>query len=109
MGKSLKGKELGVGFSQRKDGLYQARFTNRFGQRVTLYDKNLNTLRIRMRQAQSDNDKAINPIKCNMTLDEWYEVWVDTYKKIVETQLLFSMQRYIKEYNKSLGGENYKP
>ena len=27
MGKSLKGKELGKGISQRKDGLYQARFT----------------------------------------------------------------------------------
>lgn len=31
MGKSLNGKELGQGISQRKDGLYQARFTNRFG------------------------------------------------------------------------------
>ena len=36
MGKSLKGKELGVGISQRQDGLYQARFTNRFGKRETL-------------------------------------------------------------------------
>ena len=33
MGKSLKGKELGKGISQRKDGLYQARFMNRFGKR----------------------------------------------------------------------------
>ena len=30
MGKSLKGKELGKGISQRKDGLYQARFINRW-------------------------------------------------------------------------------
>lgn len=29
MGKSLKGKELGTGISQRKDGLYTARYTNR--------------------------------------------------------------------------------
>ena len=36
MGKSLNGKELGKGISQRKDGLYQARFTNRFGKRQTL-------------------------------------------------------------------------
>ena len=28
MGKDLKGKELGVGISQRKDGLYTARFTD---------------------------------------------------------------------------------
>ena len=27
MGKNLKGRELGIGISQRKDGLYTARFT----------------------------------------------------------------------------------
>ena len=36
MGKSLNGKELGKGISQRKDGLYQARFVNRFGKRKTI-------------------------------------------------------------------------
>lgn len=39
MGKSLNGKELGKGISQRKDGLYQARFVNRFGKRETIYAK----------------------------------------------------------------------
>lgn len=33
MGKDLKGKELGVGISQRKDGLYIAGFTNKLGKR----------------------------------------------------------------------------
>lgn len=33
MGKDLKGKELGVGICQRKDGLYTARFTGRDGKR----------------------------------------------------------------------------
>ncbi len=31
MGKDLKGRELGVGISQRKGGLYTARFTDRLG------------------------------------------------------------------------------
>lgn len=44
MGKSLKGKELGKGISQRKDGLYQARFTNRFGKRQVIYDKTYNVV-----------------------------------------------------------------
>lgn len=39
MGKSLNGKELGKGISQRKDGRYQARFVNRFGKRETIYAK----------------------------------------------------------------------
>ena len=33
MGKDLKGKELGTGLSQKKDGRYSARFTDRFGRR----------------------------------------------------------------------------
>lgn len=41
MGKDLKGKELGVGISQRKDGLYTARFTTKRGKRVQKYSKNL--------------------------------------------------------------------
>ncbi len=41
MGKSLKGKELGTGIRQRNDGLYQARFTNRFGKRQVIYDKHI--------------------------------------------------------------------
>ena len=44
MGKSLNGKELGKGISQRKDGLYQARFVNRFGKRKTIYAKMLNEI-----------------------------------------------------------------
>ena len=34
MGKDLRGKELGVGICQRKDGLYMARFTGRSGKRL---------------------------------------------------------------------------
>ena len=34
MGKDLKGKELGVGLSQRKDGRYSARFTKKNGNRL---------------------------------------------------------------------------
>ena len=33
MGKDLKGKELGVGISQRSDGFYVGRFTTKYGQR----------------------------------------------------------------------------
>ena len=41
MGKDLKGKELGVGISQRKDGLYTARYTDRRGNRRQKYFKKL--------------------------------------------------------------------
>ena len=41
MGKDLKGKELGDGLSQKKDGRYCARFTDRFGRRPEYKSKNL--------------------------------------------------------------------
>ena len=49
MGKSLTGKELGQGISQRKDGRYQARFINRFGKRQNIYSRSISELRIRLR------------------------------------------------------------
>ena len=33
MGKDIKGRELGKGLTQRKDGRYSAKFTNRLGKR----------------------------------------------------------------------------
>ena len=35
MGKNLKGREIGKGICQRKDGLYVARFLSRTGTRIT--------------------------------------------------------------------------
>lgn len=37
MGKDLKGKELGEGLCQIKDGRYMARYTDIFGKRKTIY------------------------------------------------------------------------
>lgn len=37
MGKNLKGKECGKGICQRKDGLYCARFVDKFGKRHEKY------------------------------------------------------------------------
>ena len=37
MGKNLKGKELGPGLSQRKDGRYSARFVTSCGKRIEKY------------------------------------------------------------------------
>lgn len=81
MGKSLTGKELGRGISQRKDGLYQARFINRFGKRQTIYAKTYNEIVKKLRDSQYEDEKQLNVVNSNMTLDEWYDVWIDTCKK----------------------------
>ena len=45
MGKDLRGKELGRGISQREDGLYVARYTNKYGKRVQKVLSKLQELR----------------------------------------------------------------
>ena len=103
MGKSLSGKELGLGICQRKDGLYQGRFTNRFGKRETLYDKKLNNLSLRLRKAQIDDDNAANPLKSNMTLDEWYDIWIDTFKRNCRNTTIVEYKGIYKSIKQELG------
>lgn len=94
MGKALNGKELGKGITQRKDGLYQARFTNRFGKRQTIYAKTITEITRKLRDEQYRDEKQINVVESSMTLNEWYEKWItvckthcrDTTKRTYEIQ-----------------------
>jgi integrase len=81
MGKSLNGKELGKGILQRKDGMYLARFTNRFGKRQIIYAKTQSDISKKLREEQYHDEKQINVTRKDMTLDEWYNVWLSTCKK----------------------------
>ena len=81
MGKSLKGKELGKGISQRKDGRYQARFVNRFGKRQVLYGQTMTEITRLLRKAQYEDEKQLNVVDSKITLDEWFDVWLKTCKK----------------------------
>jgi len=58
IGKDLKGKELGVGINQRKDGLYTARFTNKLGKRKQQYFKKLQEYRQWLADAQFQDEQG---------------------------------------------------
>lgn len=103
MGKSLNGKQLGTGISQRTDGLYQARFTNRFGLRKTFYAKTLNEVRKKLIKEQYEDEKALNVISKEMTLDEWYEVWINTCKKNCRNSTKESYTTHYNRVKKDLG------
>lgn len=79
MGKNLKGKELGQGITQRKDGIYQARYSDRWGKRKTIYGSDLQKLRIDLAVAISDNENLIS-IRGEVTLDKWFLKWMEIYK-----------------------------
>ena len=104
MGKSIKSKELGKGITQRKsDGLYQGRFVNRFGKTQTIYASNLNELRKKMREEQYEDAKALNVVTKDVTLDEWYEIWMNTCKKNCRNSTKESYATHYKRIQKELG------
>lgn len=80
MGKDLKGKELGLGITQRKDGVYQARYSDRWGKRKTIYGKNLRELRKQLAEAVARNENFTS-IKEEITLDMWFNRWMEVYKE----------------------------
>lgn len=80
MGKDIKGKELGKNISQRKDGTYEARYYDRFGKRRSLYNKNLKDLRDELNTALYEDKNELNIVDEKITLDEWYDKWLNTYK-----------------------------
>lgn len=79
MGKDLKGRELGVGLYQRKDGRYEAKATVK-GIKIDIYDNNIANLKKAFAKAKAEAKNGISVRFENATLDEWFEFWFDTYK-----------------------------
>ena len=104
MGKSLDGKELGHGILQKKNGRYEARYTDRFGKRVSISGRNLKDVKKRFNEAIYENDKEIN-VRENIKLDNWFIKWMDVYKyqTIRENTKLYYKQVYNKHISPYLG------
>ncbi len=101
MGKDLKGKELGKGISQRKDKRYQARFTNRYGERECFCDQELYKVREWLGETQARDTLDMNAVNKTTTLNQWFEKWMDIYKYGViapstEKQYRFVYKKHIK-------------
>lgn len=80
MGKDLKGKELGKGISQRSNGRYYVRFTNRFGKRDGRYTDTLKEAKNILAKLIAEDVKEQNVVDSKETLDDWYEKWMSVYK-----------------------------
>lgn len=83
MGKDLKGKELGKGIAQRKDGTYQGRFLNRFGERKSVYGSSVKEVKNKLAQAELEEQKKSNIVDEKIILDDWFEKWMRVYKEPV--------------------------
>ncbi len=81
MGKDLHGNEIGNGIHQLKNGTYEARYYERNGKRVSLYDRNLDKLKRRLNIEKKRVSEAA-PLTSGrrMKLDEWFDKWLNVYK-----------------------------
>ena len=108
MGKDLKGKEIGKGISQRSDGRYIGRYTDRFGKRKTIYNLKLNDLRRELREAIYEDEHGLNGNGESLTVDEWYYAWIDKYKKnIIKESTISSHNIYYNSRIKPEFGDMY--
>lgn len=117
MGKSLTGKDLGEGLSQRKDGRYSARFRSITGKRIEKYfgtvtdakkwlekakyeDKNIKTFASFDTVARDilENDASIISFS-DMTVDQWFDFWI---KNVIADRAFNTKRNYTERYNRNI-------
>lgn len=99
MGKDLKGRELGTGISQRDDGLYVGRFTNKYGKRVQKVMPKLKDVRQWLGDMQYEDAHSNRDFPKDMTVDAWYEYWMDIKKRTVRPN---TVRNYRERYERNI-------
>lgn len=105
IGKDLKGKELGSGIRQRKNGTYSGRYTDRFGVRKEIYCKSLPELKRKLNTAIYDDSVGNNIVDNSITLSQWFESWMEIHKyKVIRN----NTRSYYKHIEPTLGKKKLK-
>lgn len=84
MGKDLKGKDLGKGITQRKDKIYQATYTDRYGKRRYIYDSSLAKLKQKLKEEKSKDELGISQRETTITLGKLAEEYVKYKSSMLE-------------------------
>lgn len=82
MGKDINGKELGKGIRQNKNGRYEARYIDRFGNRKSVYGTSKVEIRNKLQVALKENAQK-ETVRKRMTVKRWYKEWMEIYKSPV--------------------------
>ena len=109
MGKKLKGKELGQGIRQRKDGKYEARYKIG-GVSKSIYSDDLNDLRYKLEIEKARAHSDLNTVYADATLDEWFDDWFDNYKEktVKATSATTIKTRYHNNFHGAIGDRKVK-
>lgn len=110
MGKDLKGKDLGVGFRQKPNGLYSARYVDRFGNRKEIYDRSLSELKRKLKTAIYDDAVGNSVVDNSVTLSQWFKAWMEVhkYKVIRNNTQRYYTHIYTKHIEPTLGKKKVK-
>lgn len=96
MGKDLKGKQLGTGLNQRKDGRYRARFTTNTGGRI---EKNFTKLTDAKEWLMSQKYMNHLLVTNDLTVNQWYDFWINNYKMDIVKDNTVDQYRCRYQYN----------
>lgn len=105
MGKDLKGKELGKGLRQRKDGYYTARFVNKRGDREEKYFKKLQEARRWLEDARYEDRHSQTTPNSDMILDKWYEYWINLKSKSIRHTTLTQYESVYENHIRPILGD----
>ena len=99
MGKDLKGKELGVGIHQQKDGYYCARYVDRFGKRKAKRFVKLQECRQWFADATYIDEHSDLGQASEMAVDAWFEYWIAIKKQTVRYN---TVRNYAERYHANI-------
>lgn len=77
MGKNLKGKEIGKGICQRKDGLFVARLVEKSGKRHAKVFKTIPEARNWLEDTRQADKHGTLPLVSEITVDQWFDYWIE--------------------------------
>ncbi len=116
MGKDLKGKELGTGITQIKNGNYVGRFVSKSGKRIKKEFKKLQECRRWLANAKHEDELYHGNVTAHSdyTVDQWFSYWFENVKKPslkYATQRMYTMcyRLYIHDVIGSFSLADVKP
>lgn len=99
MGKDLKGKELGIGISQRSDEYYIGRYTNKYGKRIQKVFPKLQECRQWLADSQYKDEHSNIDFPQEMTVNAWFECWINIKKRTVRPN---TVRNYTERYHRNI-------
>ena len=99
MGKDLKGKELGLGITQQKNGLYNAGFVDKFGKRRVKRFKKLQECRRWLDKSKYVDEHSNIEAANDMMVEAWFNYWISIKEKTTKPN---TVRNYRERYSTNI-------